>query len=424
MIELNNQQIVKTKDQQIVCPHCGNKFSPEASLERELRARLQHEFEAKGHEQVKAAMERVRSEEGQRFQQQLRRAEEDRVAKARQLRLMEEKMVTFNERERDLKEREESIEIEMKKRMLEREMVIRQHVEKSAYERAELEFRDREQKLVRERERWEIQAKQKIRQEAERVREEEQLRSAELQKKLDDQARLINEMKKRSEQGSMQMQGEVQELAIEEYLRHAFPRDRVEEVSKGKRGGDCVHVVMDQFGVACGRILYESKRTRHFSQEWISKVKDDIRLQQAGMAVIVTEALPDGITRFGEMEGVWICSYADFRSLAALLRGSMIRIGEVMSAQENREGKMHLVYGYVTSTEFKQKLEAAFESYRDMQDDLIKEKAMFASQWAKREKRLMKAMENVAALYGDVRGIAGGAVQEINGLELPQMLEE
>jgi hypothetical protein len=424
MIEFNNQQIVKSKDHQIVCPHCGNKFSPEASLERELRARLQQEFEARGHEQVKAAMERVRSEEGQRFQQQLRRAEEDRVAKTRQLRLMEEKMVTFNERERDLKEREASIEIEMKKRMLERETVIRQLVEKSAYERAELEFREREQKLVREQECWEIQAKQKIRQEAERVREEEQLRSAELQKKLDDQARLINEMKKRSEQGSMQMQGEVQELAIEEYLRHAFPRDRVEEVSKGKRGGDCVHVVMDQFGGACGRILYESKRTKHFSQEWISKVKDDIRLQQAGMAVIVTEALPDGITRFGEIEGVWICSYADFRSLAALLRGSMIRIGEVMSAQENREGKMHLVYSYVTSTEFKQKLEAAFESYRDMQDDLIKEKAMFASQWAKREKRLMKAMENVAALYGDVRGIAGGAVQEINGLELPQMLEE
>jgi len=218
----------------------------------------------------------------------------------------------------------------------------------------------------------------------------------------------------------------VQELAIEDYLRHTFVRDSVEEVSKGKRGGDCVHVVMDQFGVSCGRILYESKRTKHFGGDWIAKAKDDMRLQQAGIAVIVTEALPEGITRFGELDGVWICTLADFKSLAVLLRSSMIRIGEVVSAQENREGKMQLVYNYVTSIEFKQKLEAAFESYRDMQEDLTKEKVMFASQWAKREKRLMKAMENLAALYGDVRGIAGGAVQEINAFELqePQMLEE
>jgi hypothetical protein len=421
-----DQPINQSTDHQIKCPHCGNKFSPEESIEHELRARLEREFEKKNYEQLKIVAERVRSEEGLKFQQQVRRLEEDRLAKAKRLKSLEEKMVTVEERERDLKDREEGIELEMKKRMLERETVIRQHVEKSAYEKAVLEFREREQKQVRERELWEVQAKKKVMEETERVRDEERLRSAELQKKLDDQSRLINEMKKRTDQGSMQMQGEVQELAIEDYLRHTFVRDSVEEVSKGKRGGDCVHVVMDQFGVECGRILYESKRTKHFGGDWIAKVKDDMRLQQAGIAVIVTEALPEGITRFGELEGVWICTFADFKSLAVLLRSSMIRIGEVVSAQENREGKMQLVYNYVTSIEFKQKLEAAFESYRDMQEDLTKEKVMFASQWAKREKRLMKAMENLAALYGDVRGIAGGAVQEINAFELqePQMLEE
>ncbi|HTF18479.1 MAG TPA: DUF2130 domain-containing protein [Chryseolinea sp.] len=421
-----NQQINQSTDQQIKCPHCGNKFSPEESLEHELRTRLEREFEKKNYEQLKVVTERVRSEEGQKFQQQMKRLEEDRLAKAKRLKSLEEKMVTVEERERHLKDREESIELEMKKRLLERETTIRQHVEKATYEKAGLEFRERELKQARERELWEVQARRKVMEETERVRDEERLRSAELQKKLDDQSRLINEMKKRTEQGSMQMQGEVQELAIEEFLRHSFSRDRVEEVSKGKRGGDCVHIVVDQFGVACGRILYESKRTKHFGGDWIAKVKDDMRLQQAAIAVIVTEALPEGITRFGEMEGVWICSFADFRSLAVLLRSSMIRIGEVVSAQENREGKMQMVYNYVTSTEFKQKLEAAFESYRDMQDDLIKEKVLFASQWAKREKRLMRAMENLAALYGDVRGIAGGAVQEINGLEFPEppMLEE
>ena len=419
-----NQQINRSAKHQIACPHCGNMFSPEESLEHELRERLEKEFQMKRLEELRVATERVRAEEGSRFQLQLRQIEEDRIAKARRLKALEEKMVTVEERERGLREREETIELEMKKRLLEREATLRAHLEKSAWEKAGVEYREREQQLAREREMFEVQMRRKILEESEKVREQERLRNAELQKKLEDQSRLINEMKKRSEQGSMQMQGEVQELAIEEYLQHTFPRDRVEEVGKGKRGGDCVHVVIDQFGSACGRILYESKRTKHFSNEWITKVKDDMRLQQAGLAVIVTEALPDRMTRFGEMDGVWICTFADFKALAALLRSSMIRIGEVVQAQENRECKMNLVYNYVTSTEFKQKLEAAFESYRDMQEDLTREKALFASQWAKREKRLMKAMENLAALYGDVRGIAGGAVQEITGLELPQMLEE
>ncbi|MGC3944083.1 MAG: DUF2130 domain-containing protein [Chryseolinea sp.] len=420
----SNQQINRSTNQQIACPHCGNKFSPEESLEHELRARLEKEYQMKRLEELKVVADRARTDEGNKYQLQLRRIEEDRQVKAKQLRSLEEKMVSVEERERGLKDREDGIELEMKKRLLERESLIREHVEKSAYEKAGVEYRERERQLLREREMWETQTRRLVMEESEKAREQERLRSAELQKKLEDQSRLINEMKKRSEQGSMQMQGEVQELAIEEYLQHTFPRDRVEEVGKGKRGGDCVHVVIDQFGGSCGRILYESKRTKHFSNEWISKVKDDMRLQQAGIAVIVTDALPERMTRFGEMDGVWICTFADFKALAALLRSSMIRIGEVVQAQENRECKMHLVYNYVTSTEFKQKLEAAFESFHDMQEDLMKEKALFASQWAKREKRLMKAMENLAALYGDVRGIAGGAVQEISGLELPQMLEE
>ena len=221
----------------------------------------------------------------------------------------------------------------------------------------------------------------------------------------------------------MQTQGEVQEIAIEEYLQQTFPRDLVDEISKGKRGGDCVHVVRDLYNNECGRILYESKRTKHFSYEWIAKIKDDMRLQQAALGVIVTEALPADMMRFGEVDGIWICSFAEFKALALLLRSNLCRIGEVLAAQENKGEKMSLVYNYVTSIEFKQKLEAAFESYRDMQEDLMKEKMLFTAQWAKREKKLMKAMENLASLYGDVRGIAGGAVQEISGLELTQALE-
>jgi hypothetical protein len=216
----------------------------------------------------------------------------------------------------------------------------------------------------------------------------------------------------------MQMQGEVQELALEEFLKSSFPRDEVEEIGKGKRGGDCVHIVKDQFERICGRILYESKRTKHFSHEWISKIKDDMRLKQADLGVIVTEALPDGMSRFGEVEGIWICTFLEFKALAYLFRLNLSRIGEVMASQENRGEKMNMIYRYVTGVEFRQKLEAAFEAYNEMQEDLTKEKAVMISQWARREKKLLKAVENLVSLYGDVKGIAGGAVQEIKCLEM------
>jgi hypothetical protein len=284
-----------------------------------------------------------------------------------------------------------------------------------------VEFQERDQKLARDREMLDMMMKKRVLEETEKARQEERMKMAELQKKLDDQHRLINEMKRKSEQGSMQMQGEVQELAIEQYLESAFTKDEIEEISKGKRGGDCVHIVKNDYNHICGRILYESKRTKHFSNEWIAKIKDDLRLQQADLGVIVTEALPEGMTRFGEVDGIWVCTFLEFKALALLFRFNMVRIGEVMASQENRGDKMQMIYTYVTGNEFKQKLEAAFESFHEMQEDLMREKNLFTSQWAKREKRLLKSMENLVALYGDVRGIAGGAVQEIKSLEIPEL---
>jgi hypothetical protein len=346
---------------------------------------------------------------------------EESTSKAQRLKILEEESIRIQQLEKEIKERESRAEIEMKKRLLEREKIIYEQADKMAKEKALLEFREMEHRLKQDRERMDLLLKKRVHEEAEKVREEESMKRAEILKKLEDQVKLVNEMKRKSEQGSMQMQGEVQELALEEYLRSAFPRDEVEEIAKGKRGGDCVHIVKDHYDHICGRILYESKRTKNFSYEWISKLKDDMRLKQADLGVIVTEALPDGITRFAEVDGVWVCTFLEFKALSLLFRANLSRIGEVLASQENRGDKMNMIYRYVTGVEFKQKLEAAFESYRDMQEDLIREKTMFTTQWAKREKRLLKAMENLVALYGDVRGIAGGAVQEIRCLEMNEL---
>jgi hypothetical protein len=401
----------------VKCPHCGGRFSPEEAIGHDLRIRLEKQFEKQLADQSKSIEERIRKQETERYQLQLRALQQDAQEKSQRVRALEEEAVAIQLREQEIKQREERIEIEMKKRLLEREKLIREQADKTALEKALLQVREREARLEREQERLELILRKRIQEETEKAREEERMRNAELQKKLDDQSRLINEMKRKSEQGSMQMQGEVQELMLEEYLRQTFPRDEVEEIGKGKRGGDCLHVVKDHYGNMCGRVLYESKRTKHFSYEWIGKLKDDMRLKQADIGVVVTEALPEGMTRFGEVDGIWVCTFPEFKALSMLFRFNLARIGEVLSSQENRGDKMHLIYRYVTGVEFKQKLEAAFESFTEMQEDLIKEKTLFLGQWAKREKRLMKAMENLVSLYGDVRGIAGGAVQEISALE-------
>ena len=345
----------------VKCPHCGNKFSPEDAIQHDLRAKFEKEFEQKLTANTKSLASKIQQEEQARYKGQLQRLEEDRKINARRLKEWEEQSITLQERERKLMDREERIEHEMKKRLLEREQAIKEYAEKNALEKALLEVREREAKLERDREALELILKKRAHEAADKVREEERMKNAELQKKLDDQARLINEMKRRTEQGSMQMQGEVQEIAIEEFLTSSFPRDIIEEITKGKRGADCMHIVRDNYDNECGRILYESKRTKHFSFEWIAKLKDDMRLKQADIAVIVTEALPEGKTRFCEMDGVWICSFNEFKALSHLFRHNLSRIGEVLAAQENKGEKMNLIYGYVTGNEFKQKLEAAFE---------------------------------------------------------------
>lgn len=413
-------ELIQTTVLQVKCPHCGNKFNPEESIGHDLRVQLEYEFEKKMSENSRRIEERVRKQEAERFATQVKAFEEDRKQKLIRLQELEKSSVAIQQKERALQEREERYEIEMKKRLIDREKLLKQELEVNLREKVSLEFQEREQRLHRQREQIEVSMQRKIYEEAERAREEERLKNAELQKKLDDQVRLVNEMKRKSEQGSMQMQGEVQELAIENFLAAAFTRDEIEEVSKGKRGGDCVHIVKDDFQRVCGKILYESKRTKHFSHEWIAKIKDDMRMKQADLAVIVTEAFPEGMSRFGLIEGVWVCTFVEFKALATVFRHNLIRIGEVIASQENRGDKMQMIYGYVTGNEFKQKLEASFESYRDMLDDLQREKTVLTTQWAKREKRLMKAMENLVSLYGDVRGIAGGAVQEIKALELPE----
>lgn len=397
----------------IKCPHCGNKFSPEVALEHDIRVELEREFAAKMEQRSRELEQSVRKSEEEKYKSRVQLLEADRA----KLRELEERALAVEERERSLVEREEKADLEMRRRLLEREKLLREEAERKAMERVQLDNREKELELAQEKERLRLTYRKHINESVEKAREEERMKMAEVQKKLDDQAKLINEMKRRAEQGSMQAQGEVQELALEEYLRQQFVRDGVEEVAKGKRGGDCIHIVYDAYGHVCGKVLYESKRTKTFSGDWIAKLKEDMRLTQADLGVIVTEVLPTHMTHFGLVDGIWVCTFAEFKALAFLFRESLCRVGEVRTAQVNKGDKMQMLYDYLTSIEFRQKIEAIVESFTQMQEDLSREKRQSTALWARREKQILKVLESTSSLYGDVRGIAGSAVREIEELE-------
>jgi hypothetical protein len=220
---------------------------------------------------------------------------------------------------------------------------------------------------------------------------------------------LAEEMRRKAEQGSMQLQGEVQELMLESILRQTFPFDRIEEVGKGVRGGDCIQIVRNQYGEECGKIIYESKRTNAFSNDWIDKVKADMRSKGGDLAVIVTQSLPKDISSFGLKDGVWICSFKEAATVALVLREQILRVFQVAQNSENKSDKMSLLYGYLTSSEFSEQWKAMQEGFQAMKNSIQKERDAMEKLWKAREKQLEKILLSSAHIKGSVEGISGSS---------------
>jgi hypothetical protein len=267
-----------------------------------------------------------------------------------------------------------------------------------------------------------IELSQKLNEEKEKIRKQEQekneLAFKELHKQLEDQKKLTDEMRRKQEQGSMQLQGEVQELAIEEYLKSNFPLDTIEEIKKGARGADCVQIVNTRNMANCGTIYYESKRTKDFQATWIEKFKADIREKNANMGVLVTDVLPSGMDRMGLKDGIWICTFEEFKGLCNVLRESIIQLSAALVSQENKGDKMQMLYDYLTSNNFRLQIEAIVEGFTQMKHDLDKEKNAMQRIWKTREKQIEKVLINTINMHGSIKGIAGSAVGEIKALEL------
>ena len=205
----------------------------------------------------------------------------------------------------------------------------------------------------------------------------------------------------------MQLQGEVQELILEDMLRGSFPFDMVNEVGKGVRGADCIQTVRNSFGQECGKIIYESKRTTNFGGDWIEKLKADMRSQGADVAVLVTQAMPKDMDCFGEKDGVWVCTFSEVRALTTVLRDLIIRVYNASKSQENKGDKMTLLYNYLTSSEFSEQWSAIREGFLSMRMSIVKEREQMEKLWKAREKQLEKALLNAANIKGSIEGISG-----------------
>ena len=228
----------------------------------------------------------------------------------------------------------------------------------------------------------------------------------------------IEDLKRRAEQGSQQLQGEVQELELEALLRAKFPRDTIEPVPKGEHGGDVLQRVAGPMGQLCGTILWETKRTKNWADGWLTKLRDDQRTAKAEIAVLVSQALPQGVETFELRDGVWVTPPQTAIPVALALRQTLIELAGARQAIAGQQTKTELIYHYLTGPRFKQRVEAIVEAFSSMREDLDKEKKAITKQWAKREEQINRVMQSTVGLYGDLQGIAGKSLQEIEGLEM------
>src|SRR5919108_1871980 len=253
--------------------------------------------------------------------------------------------------------------------------------------------------------------------------EELKLKVLEKEQTIASMQRQIEDLKRRAEQGSQQLQGEVQELEIESLLSARFPRDMIQPVPKGEFGGDVLHRVIGPLGQQCGTILWESKRTKNWSDTWLPKLREDQRAAKAEIAVIVSQVLPKDVETFGLVEGVWIAHPRVLIPIAATLRNTLVEVACARQASEGQQTKMELVYQYLTGPRFRQRVQAIVEAFSSMREDLDREKKAITRQWAKREEQIDRVMQATVGMYGDLQGIAGKTLQEIEGIEFQGVLD-
>jgi hypothetical protein len=400
----------------VTCPECRTEFAIDqvlsAQFDAKIRGELQAEFSEKSHKLAKdrdqlAQLRKQLDSQREQLDEQVSAA----VAKERTTILAKARV-----------EAQQAVAIEIE----DRDVQLKDAAGKiKAFQKQELQLRQKKRELEEQAEKQQLEIERRIDAERKKIREatlkqadeQNELKLAEREQQIEAMRRQIDDLKRKAEQGSQQAQGEILEIALENLLAEQFPSDVIEPVAKGVRGADVIQHVFDGNGRECGSILWEAKRTKNWNEKWLSKAIDDQQEAKASCACIVSSALPESIPYFGEISGVWISSWPCARSAAVALRRVLIESSQARLATEGQHGKMELVYGYLSGPEFRNRIRGLVEPYIEMQADLESEKRAFNRHWNKRQKQLDRAISSTTGLYGDLQGIIGSGLQEIEGMD-------
>jgi len=413
----------------VVCPQCKTEIKLTESLAAPLLADVKRQFElrlaqkdadmAKREQSLNERAESIEKAKATLDQQVAAKLQQERVRIAAEEQQkaklvlgndLNQKVKEINTLEEVLKQRDAKL---AEAQLAQAELIGKQRELDDAKRELELTIAKRVQAdLSSERDKAKKEAEEELKF---KVMEKDQTITA-MQKQIED-------LKRRAEQGSQQLQGEVQELELEALLSAKFPRDTIQPVPKGEFGGDVLHRVVGPANQECGTILWESKRTKNWSDGWLPKLREDQRAAKAEIAIIISQALPKDIDTFGFVDGVWVADPKVALPVALSLRQSLIEVAAARQASEGQQTKMEMVYGYLTGPRFRQRVQAIVEAFSSMKKDLDVEKKAITRQWAKREEQIDRVMQATVGMYGDLQGIAGKTLQEIEGLEFQGMLD-
>ncbi len=366
----------------IKCPNCGEEIELSEAISHDIEIRLKQRYEKEIGKIQKSFEEKAKKEAQELVNLKTSDLKEQLEEKTKNLEEAQKHELALRKKQRELEEKEEKLELELSRKI-----------------------DDERQKIIEKA--------------SQGFEEKHRLKDAEKDKQLNDMKTQIDELKRKAEQGSQQMQGEVLELELEESLKEEFPFDDIEPVAKGIRGGDIIQIVKTQSGRICGKILWETKRTKTWSDSWIQKLKDDQREAKADMAILASESLPKGFHHFRQIAGVWVTDILSAVSLALALRVVLIQVAREREVQVGKKEKMEMAYNYLTGSEFRNRVEAIVESFIAMKEDLEAERRAMQKIWAKREKQIERVISNTAGMHGDLQEIAGASLPAIKTLKLP-----
>lgn len=446
----------------IVCPDCKKQIPISDALSHHLEEKYQAEFEEKFksldeerkliEDQQKSITEQFEiekkkiAEEQQKVKEEIEKEKEAITQQQQKYKQeFEQKLQqSLEEKENELKEKSRKFLLEQKEKLkeealveaksrlnLEIEDLKKQNEEKETRIREaqeqELKLREEKRNLEEKEKNLEIEMIRRLDEErtklSEKIRDEQgeklRLQQMEYEKKIGDMQRALEDAQRRGQASSERFRGEVQELNLEETIRSNFMYDKISEVPKGILGADVIQEVYDNMGRQCGTIVWECKRTKSFNEEWVTKLKDDVIRAKGNVAIIVTQSLPEDITTFAWRNGVWVCSFASYLELAMVLRMNLMELKRMEKLNEGKGEKMSQVYNYLSSDEFRNKVQAIAETFIMMREQLEQEKRAFQRQWSAREMQIKRLTEGTVSIVGDLQGLMGSSMPMIEGMEMP-----